>query len=448
MNFLRRSNINFKKKIHYWETFKVLLIEMPVYLKTGLIVTVFLLSTDYVISQSNPLLNKGFKNTILTAVPFLTMDANAQSAAMGSIGVVSSDLYAQNGLNQNPALLARGKKTAGFQAINYVPWLRHLVPNLNLVEAGYYQSLSKNNCIAVSFKSFSYGELQFTDDNGNPTGKVKPIEMAVGLKYAHNISKNFSMGAGIKYIHSDLTSGLTIGNLKTHSAKAIAVEIGADYRLFLIEEKDFKLRLNLGVAALDIGNKVNYVDNQAKDFLPQTLKIGSLLTFIRLLQNENYFAWDIQYQASKLLVPSPPIFSKDGSGNLISDGKGGFQIERGMNPNVNSFQAIIQSFHDAPGGGTEEFREIVHQLGAETRLNFAENKLLLAFRAGYFAQHFSKGNQKRITTGVGFGYAGFMIDLAYILPTTQQNILEKTLFISFGARFNLNKQNFFKFKEF
>jgi hypothetical protein len=73
--------------------------------------------------------------------------------------------------------------------------------------------------------------------------------------------------------------------------------------------------------------------------------------------------------------------------------------------------------------------------------------MLLALRAGYFAQHFSKGDIKRISTGLGIGYSGFMLDLAYIVPTPKKNIIERTLFISLGARFNLNSNNFFKFKE-
>lgn len=436
MYFLGLTNFGTNEKIF----------EIPNFLKTVIILVICSLTPNFTFSQFNPIQDQSFRNTITTAVPFLTIDGNAQSAAMGSIGVVASDLYIQNGLNQNPALLSRGKKLAGFQA-NYVPWLRRLVPNMYLAEASYFRSINKNNCLALSFKQFSYGDLQFMDDNGNVTGNFKPFEIAVGIKYAHNFSENFSIGTGIKYIYSDLTRGIQFGNTSSHPAKALAVELGADYRRFLIDEKTHKLKWNLGAAVLDIGNKVNYLANQDKNFLPQTLKIGTLFTFLKLLPNENYFAWDIQYQASKLLVPSPPIFAQDGFGNFIPDGNGGLQIERGMNPNVSALQAIVQSFHDAPGGGTEEFREITHHLGTESRLNFLENKMLLALRAGYFAQHFSKGDIKRISTGLGIGYSGFMLDLAYIVPTPKKNIIERTLFISLGARFNLNSNNFFKFKE-
>lgn len=438
MQYLGLTNFGLKEKQ----------IDLTNFLKKVLAVLLYMLSSNLVFSQLNQFQDQSFRNTILTAVPFLTIDGNAQSAAMGSIGVVASDLYVQNGLNQNPALLSRGKKLAGFQA-SYVPWLRRFIPNIYLAEAGYFHSLNKNNNLALSFKQFSYGNIQFTDEFANPIGNqsFKPFDIAVGIKYAHNFSENFSIGTGIKYIYSDLTGGMKFGSNNSHPAKALAVEFGADYRRLLIDEKNLKLKWNLGAAVLDIGNKVNYLENQDKNFLPQTLKIGTLFTFLKLLPDENYFAWDIQYQASKLLVPSPPIFARDANGLLIPDGNGGHQIERGMNPNVSALQAIAQSFHDAPGGGTEEFREITHHIGSETRLSFENNKLLLALRAGYFAQHFSKGDIKRISTGLGIGYSGFMLDLAYILPTAKQNIIEHTLFIGFGARFNLNSPNFFNFKE-
>src|SRR5687768_8488173 len=80
----------------------------------------------------------GFDTT--TAVPFVSIIANAQSMGTGWVGVVASDLNIQNGLDQNPAMLSRGKKLMGFQ-LNYAPWLRLLVPDINLYDLGYYHSV-------------------------------------------------------------------------------------------------------------------------------------------------------------------------------------------------------------------------------------------------------------------------------------------------------------------
>ena len=72
--------------------------------------------------------------------------------------------------------------------------------------------------------------------------------------------------------------------------------------------------------------------------------------------------------------------------------------------------------------------------------------MLVALRGGYFSEHVTKGNRKFVTLGLGLGFAGFRLDLSYSLPG-QFNALENTLTASLGARFNLDKKTFFRFKE-
>lgn len=387
-------------------------------------------------------------NVITTAVPFLTINTNAQSFGFGCVGVVASDLYTQNGLDQNPALLARGKRVAGFQLINYAPWLRNFVPDVNIMETGYYHSISNKTTLGVSGRYFSLGEVQFTDDFGNNLGTFRPYEFATGLKIAHNFSKNFSVGVGLKYIYSDLAGGITLGNgQKVHPAQALAADIGFDYRTFIIENENFTVRWNLGISILNLGNKVTYTDNENRDFIPQTLKIGSMLTFKWELAKNDHFAIDLAYQADKLLVPTPPIFVRDSLGNLISIGKGGHLIKQGMNSNVNSLQGAVQSFYDAPGGFTEEMSEIIHQFGTEARYCTLNKKFLLAFRYGYFLEHELKGNRKFNTFGLGIGIEGCRLDLAYILSPNQRHPLQNTVIMSLGAKFNLDEKRFLAFKE-
>src|SRR5688572_31334083 len=104
-------------------------------------------------------------NTITTAVPFASIIANAQSMGTGGVGVVASDLNIQNGLDQNPAILSRGKKVMGFQ-LNYVPWLRDQIPEINLYELGYYHSIRPNHTLGFSARYFVLDEINFTDNTG------------------------------------------------------------------------------------------------------------------------------------------------------------------------------------------------------------------------------------------------------------------------------------------
>jgi opacity protein-like surface antigen len=108
---------------------------------------------------------------------------------------------------------------------------------------------------------------------------------------------------------------------------------------------------------------------------------------------------------------------------------------------------IVQSFYDAPGSGDynadstwfvvpgsifrEELREI--NLGGGIEYNFAE---VFAFRAGYFYEHWSKGNRQYITMGAGMKYTVFTIDLSYLLSTTLQNPLQNTLRFTLRMQFS------------
>lgn len=388
----------------------------------------------------------GQKNNITTAVPFVSINSNAQSMGSGSVGVVVPDIYSQNGLDQNPAMLSRGKKIVGFQLLNYVPWLRKLASGMNLYETGYYQSIGNNNALGFSTRYFTLGNITFTDNNGNVIRNFSPNEFMISLKYAHNFSEHFSMGTGLKYIHSNLTGGLSVEGADSRAAQAIAGDLGFDFRKNLIKTDKFKLHWNVGIAFLNIGNKISYTDGANKNFLPQTMKLGTLFSIKWNIKNNNYVACDFSYQADKLLVPTPPRYARDTAGNIISDANG-YVIESGYDPKVSAIRGVFQSFYDAPGGFNEEVREIIHQMGTEARFIVADNRVLAALRAGYFNENVTKGNRKFTTVGVGLGFAGFRLDYAKLFPLENGHPLENTFILSLGARFNIGDGNFFRFKE-
>lgn len=402
--------------------------------------------SHYIVAQNNNASLSNRRNVITTAVPFLTVNTNAQSRGSGEIGVVASDLYTQNGLQQNPAMLARNDKIIGIQGIDYIPWLRQLVPNVNLFSTGAHTNVNKKSSIGLYAKYFSLGQIQFTDDFGNDMGTANPFEYSIETKFAHLLTKELSVGIGLKYIESDLTSGVRNSKgINFHPGRAVAADLGFDYRKILFENKSSSVNWNFGLSILNIGNKVTYSVSSEKDFLPQTLKIGNLLTIKNRLSNDSYIAFDLAYQLDKLLVPSPPVFAVDEFGNVKRDQNGNEVIEHGRNPNINCIQAILQSFYDAPGGIREELHELIHQFGTEIRLNTLNNKLLLAGRGGYFLEHQTKGGRNYVTMGAGLGIFGFRLDASYLIPLTQRHPLQNTLALSLGARFNIDRKGFFKF---
>ena len=80
-------------------------------------------------------------NTITTAVPFLLIGPDSRSGAMGDVGVATSaDSYS---LHWNPSKLIFAEGDLGM-SVSYVPWLRALVPDINLSYIGGFKKLNKN----------------------------------------------------------------------------------------------------------------------------------------------------------------------------------------------------------------------------------------------------------------------------------------------------------------
>ena len=123
------------------------------------------------------------------------------------------------------------------------------------------------------------------------------------------------------------------------------------------------------------------------------------------------------------LVPTPPVYAKDASGNFIIDSNGNKEIAAGKDPiNISVPSALFSSWSDAPAGFQEEIKEFTYSIGAE----YWYDKQF-AMRAGYFHEASTKGNRKFFTVGAGIRYNVFGFDFAYLIPTTQRNPLENTL---------------------
>ena len=355
-------------------------------------------------------------NTISTAVPFLNINPHAQSMGIADIGVVAASGYYESGFTQNPALLARNEKVMGGK-ISYKPWLRHLVPDINIWDANLYYSINKKITIGYSFNFFSLGSITFTDNNAQKIFTADPREYYHNFRYAQALSPDFSLGVGLKYVVSDLTNDQIINGKSTHKGRALAADIGVDYRKEFLKRETSFWRLDIGASFQNIGNKIKYVDDDSvnHNFLPMQLALGAMITYNKDLGKKVRYAIDIAYQAEKLLVPTPPIYATDPySGHILYDTYGNPLIAQGKDPNVSVLKAIFQSFNDAPGGGAEERAEIIHKLGMENRITFNKN-LTVALRLGYFKENPLKGDREYFNAGFGIRYKFIYLDYAMIL---------------------------------
>jgi hypothetical protein len=349
-------------------------------------------------------------NVVTSAVPFLRISPDARSGGMGDVGVATAPdanssfwNLAKNAFNTLP----------GSVAFTYTPWLKDLGLNdVYLISGAGYYKLSDNETISASLRYFSLGNIQFTDNFGNELTSYRPREFSFDAGYSRKLSEKLSVGIALRYINSNLANG-TINNVAYKAGTAVA----ADLTLFHTDLKADGSGLNYGIALTNLGTKISYTsDATQKDYIPANLGLGVAYTSAIDESNKITFALDLH----KLLVPTPPA---------LGDSAG---IPKYRNQGVVS--SWFKSFGDAPGGFSEEIKEIQASIGAEYWYN---NQF--ALRAGYFYENPIKGNRKYFTMGAGLKYNNFGLNFSYLLPSgngVNRNPLSNTL--RFGLFFDFD----------
>ena len=334
----------------------------------------------------------GGLNTITTAVPFLLIAPDSRAGAMGDVGVATSP--DANSIHWNPAKLAFTEENMG-ASISYVPWLRALVPDINLSYITGYRKLKNNQAVGLEMRYFTLGDITFTNITGDVVGQYKPHEFALGGSYARMLSDQFSLSISGRYIYSNLTGGQSAGGIETVAGQSIATDLAGYYQksVRIIGEE---INLAMGLNISNIGSKVSYTETSIRDFIPINMRLGTSLSSDIDDYNKLSFAFDI----NKLLVPTPPITDNG-------------EIKLGQSSDVGVVTGIFQSFNDAPGGLKEEFREINYSVGSEY---WYANQF--AVRAGYFFEHDTKGGRKFFTFGSGVKYSAFILDFSYLINAT------------------------------
>jgi hypothetical protein len=364
-------------------------------------------------------------NTITTAVPFLMIAPDARSGGMGDAGVATDPDANSN--HWNASKLAFADDKMGF-SVSYVPWMRTLVPDIDLAYLSGYYKPSKDEAFSGSLRYFSLGDITFTDVNGNNIGQFRPNEFALDGGYSRKLSENFSVGMVGRFIYSDLTNGVSVLGAETHAGKAFAVDLSAYYRKSKIKIGEKKGNFAFGVNISNIGNKIAYSTSAETDFLPINLRLGPALK----IDLDDYNTICFTFEFNKLLVPTPPIYKDSGGAPIINPINGQYEILAGRSSNVGVPAGIFGSFTDAPGGFKEELRDIDIASGIE----YWYDKQF-ALRGGFFYENPLDGNRIFFTMGVGLKYNVFGLDFCYLIPTDQRNPLENTLqftlFFNFSA---------------
>ncbi len=343
-------------------------------------------------------------NAVEYAVISQTIAPDARAAGMGDVGAATDpDVNSQHwNLAKYPFCISR----AGI-ALNYTPWLRQLVNDIDLAYlAGYYR-VGDYGAFSGSLRYFSLGEVQTTVD-GSDNMTVKPYEMAVDVGYSRMLSEHFSLGVALRWIYSDLRYDYTED---ASPASAFAADLGMYYNNYL-NLGSRECQLGLGLSITNVGSKISYFGDDRSQFLPANMRLGASL----MVPIDEYNRFSIAADANKYLVPTVPQQLENEDASTYQD-----RVTREYS-DVSSISGVFKSFSDAPRGFKEELEEINWSVGAEYVYHDQ-----FSIRAGYHHESETKGNRKYFTVGGGFRMNVFSLDVGYVISTAQSNPLDQTL---------------------
>ncbi len=364
-------------------------------------------------------------NPILTGAPFLRISPDARAGGLGDQGVATSaDNYSQY---WNAAKYAFAPDYSGV-AFSYTPYMSSLTNDVFLLNATFYTFLGQDerSTLGASIYYFNMGEIDLNELVGNQvvsTGRAKPNEFSIDLSYGLRLSDNYSMAVTGRFIRSDLFNG--VNDAQVQAANTFAVDLAGYYQSETMSTNSFDGKLRGGFQISNIGPKLDYSNSEDNaSYLPTTLRLGVGYDF----KFDDYNKIAVTTEFSKLLVPTPS-YEKDENGDPIPGTK--------YIPNKGVMSGIFSSFGDAPGGGSEELKEIMYSIGAEYSYNEA-----LFIRAGYFHESELKGDRQHMTLGLGLKYNAFAFNASYLIPTSKTNsALDNTLRFGIAWNFGGETQN-------
>ena len=358
---------------------------------------------------------------ITTGVSFLTVAPDARGGGLGDVGAATAP--DANSQYWNPAKYAFISAEGG-ASISYVPWLRKLVSDIDLISASGYYKIKDVQTVAASFRFFSLGNVLIQKDPNDPGINVKPYDLAVDVSYSRILTKNFSMGVALRFIWSDLTGSYSADGDYVEPGWSIAADISGYYG----EKVNFDWGTGFGAFGFNISNigkKVEYGDYRSAAFLPTNLRLGGSFTMPIDLYNHISLNVDV----NKLLVPSRPIYNSD------VETQEEYQARLDEYYNMDPITGIGRSFIDMPDGTPYDFVQQLNKVNFSLGLEYDYNEQFFG-RIGYYNESKQMGNRKYMTFGAGFKLNVFSLDVAYVLSVTKNNPLDQTLRFTLG--FNMN----------
>lgn len=374
-----------------------------------------LASTGFASAYSQNDIKDNEFNPVNTGVTTLSIAPDARGSAMGNLGAATDpDMNSQF---WNPSKYAFAYSNGGL-ALSYTPWLRKIVNDIFLANLSGYWKLGSgdNQALSASLRYFSLGEVTTSSqDIGSVVQTINPYEFAIDFGYSRKLSEKFSMGVVLRYILSDLSYEDAYSGETNTAASAFSVDLSGYYVTYPMVGRN-ECQWSWGFDISNIGTKVSYDHGATYAYLPTNLRLGTNFMFPLADYNTLSFGLDL----NKLLVPTKPN-QKDYDMTTV-EGQDAYNEALDKWETMSPITGIFKSFSDAPGGFSEELKEINVSLGAE----YAYNQQFFA-RLGYNYEHASKGGRSYFGFGAGFSLNVVRLDASYMLATAQSSPLDQTL---------------------
>ncbi|SMO74609.1 type IX secretion system outer membrane channel protein PorV [Fodinibius sediminis] len=327
----------------------------------------------------------------ITSVPFLQIEPDSRAAGMGNTGVALADNA--SAVFWNPAGLAF--QTGNQVSITHSEWLPQFNADLfydYLVGKYHVEDIGT---FGAHITYLNLGEQQRTSlDNptGEGLGRFNSYEFAGGISYGYQINDNWSVGSGVRFIHSSLADGDIEGD-KIEPGSSVGFDLAGMYQAdpftFLDREASWSAGLNIS----NIGPGVSYTNNAEKDPLPTMFRIG--WSFKTNLDKQGINTLTIANDVSKVMARED-----EGAVSSLFTSWGAFKrdIGNGRTASLNTFQ----------------------QLMVATGLEYWYNELF-AVRSGYYYEDPNNGDRQFLTLGAGLRYQFFGVDFSYIYTLGDEN---------------------------
>jgi len=343
----------------------------------------------------------------VTAVPFLQIEPDSRAAGMGNTGVALADNA--NAVFWNPAGLAfqRGSQIS----ITHSNWL----PNFN-VDLFYDYLVGKHHVEGLGtfgghITFLNLGEQVRTSEDNVELGRFNSFELAAGLSYGLQLSDNFSIGTGMRFIHSSLASGSVSGQ-QINPGSSVGFDLAGMYKSnpFRVFNRDASINVGLNIS--NIGPSIQYTDNDQADPLPTVLRLGQAFTI--QLDEEGFNTLTFATDISKIMARLEPDVTPRGDTVFVAQ-----QPLEGFFNSFGSFQRDL-------GNGEVINVSFLEQLIIANGLEYWYDQKF-ALRAGFFHETEDNGNRKFVTLGAGLRYNIIGVDFSYLYTLEEDSPLANTI---------------------